>query len=32
MDLGTVTGMSWSEVTISWDDGQNSSIQYNDMA
>jgi hypothetical protein len=32
MDLGTVTGTSWSEVTISWDDGHKSSTQHNDMA
>jgi hypothetical protein len=31
-DLGTVTGTTWSEVTISWDDGHTSSIQHNDMA
>jgi hypothetical protein len=31
MDLGTVTGTSWSEVTISWDDGHTASIQHNDM-
>jgi hypothetical protein len=32
MDLGTVTGTSWSEVTISWDDGESSSVSHNDMA
>jgi hypothetical protein len=32
MDLGTVTGTSWSEVTISWDDGEASSASHNDMA
>ena len=31
-DLGTVTGTTWSEVTIDWDDGHTSSIQHNDMA
>ena len=31
-DLGTVTGTSWSEVTISWDDGEVSSVPHNDMA
>jgi hypothetical protein len=31
-DLGTVIATSWSEVTISWDDGRSSSIQHNDMA
>jgi hypothetical protein len=30
-DLGTVIGTSWSEVTISWDDGEASSISHNDM-
>jgi hypothetical protein len=32
MDLGTVAGTSWSEVTISWDDGEASSVSHNDMA
>jgi hypothetical protein len=32
MDLGTVTGTSWSEVIISWDDGEASSVSHNDMA
>jgi hypothetical protein len=31
MDLGTVAGTSWSEVTISWDDGEASSVSHNDM-
>ena len=31
-DLGTVIGTSWSEVTISWDDGEVSSVSHNDMA
>jgi hypothetical protein len=31
-DLGTVIGTSWSEVTISWDDGETSSVSHNDMA
>jgi hypothetical protein len=31
-DLGTVVGTSWSEVTISWDDGETSSVSHNDMA
>jgi hypothetical protein len=31
MDLGTVTGTSWSEVTISWDDGEASSVSHNDI-
>jgi hypothetical protein len=31
-DLGTVIGTSWSEVTISWDDGEASSVSHNDMA
>jgi hypothetical protein len=30
-DLGTVVGVSWSGVTIDWDDGHTSSIQHNDM-
>jgi hypothetical protein len=32
MDLGTVTGTSWSGVTIDWDDGEASSASHNDMA
>jgi hypothetical protein len=32
MDLGTVTGTSWSGVTIDWDDGEASSVSHNDMA
>jgi hypothetical protein len=31
-DLGTVVGTSWSEITISWDDGEASSVSHNDMA
>jgi len=31
-DLGTVTGTSWSEVTIAWDDGDSNSVSHNDMA
>ena len=31
-DLGTVVRISWSEVTIDWDDGHTSTIQHNDMA
>jgi hypothetical protein len=31
-DLGTVVRTTWSEVTISWDDGHTTSIQHNDMA
>ena len=31
-DLGTVVGVSWSGVTIDWDDGHTTSIQHNDMA
>ncbi len=31
-DLGTVTGTTWSEVTICWDDGHTSFIRHNDMA
>ena len=31
-DLGTVIGTSWSEVTISWDDVEASSVSHNDMA
>jgi hypothetical protein len=30
-DLGTVTGTSWSEVSIAWDDGEASSVSHNDM-
>jgi hypothetical protein len=32
IDQGTVIGTSWSEVTISWDDGEASSVSHNDMA
>ncbi len=31
-DLGTVTGTTWSEVTIAWDDDHTSFIRHNDMA
>jgi hypothetical protein len=31
-DLGTITGTSWSEVIIVWDDGDSSSMSHNDMA
>jgi hypothetical protein len=31
-DQGTVIGTSWSEVTISWDDGEANSVSHNDMA
>jgi hypothetical protein len=31
-DLGTVVGTSWSEVTITWDDGESNSVIHNDMA
>jgi hypothetical protein len=31
-DLGTVTGTSWSEVSIAWDDGESGSVSHNDMA
>ena len=31
-DLGTVTGTTWSGVTIDWDDGHSTSIAHNDMA
>jgi hypothetical protein len=31
-DLGTVIGISWSGVTIHWDDGYTTSILHNDMA
>jgi hypothetical protein len=30
-DLGTVTGISWSEVIVVWDDGDSSSMNHNDM-
>jgi hypothetical protein len=29
---GTVIATSWSEVTISWDDGETNSVSHNDMA
>jgi hypothetical protein len=28
---GTITGSSWSGVTIDWDDGDSNSISHNDM-
>jgi hypothetical protein len=31
-DQGTVIATSWSEVTISWDDGETNSVSHNDMA
>jgi hypothetical protein len=31
-DLGKVIATSWSEVTISWDDGETNSVSHNDMA
>jgi hypothetical protein len=31
-DLGTIIATSWSEVTISWDDGETSLVSHNDMA
>ena len=31
-DLGTVIRTSWSEVIITWDDGEASSVSHNDMA
>jgi len=30
-DLGSVVATTWSEVTISWDDGKTSSVSHNDM-
>jgi hypothetical protein len=30
-DLGTVTATSWSEVTISWDDGEAITVSHNDI-
>jgi hypothetical protein len=30
-DLGTVSGTSWSGVTIKWDDGETNSVSHNDM-
>jgi hypothetical protein len=30
-DLGTVVETTWSGVTISWDNGQATSIRHNDM-
>jgi hypothetical protein len=29
---GTVSGTSWSGVTIEWDDGDKTSVGHNDMA
>jgi hypothetical protein len=31
-DQGTIIATTWSEVTISWDDGKASSVSHNDMA
>jgi hypothetical protein len=31
-DVGKVVATSWSEVTISWDDGESNSFSHNDMA
>jgi hypothetical protein len=31
-DLGTVVATSWSEVSITWDDGEAGSVSHNDMA
>jgi hypothetical protein len=31
-DLGTVVGTAWTGVTIDWDEGEASSVSYNDMA
>jgi hypothetical protein len=30
-DLGTIVGVTWSGVTIKWDDGHTVSVQHNDM-
>ena len=30
-DVGTVIATTWSDVTVSWDNGQTASIQHNDM-
>jgi hypothetical protein len=31
-DFGTVIAASWSEVTITWDDGETNPVRHNDMA
>ena len=31
-DLGTDIRTSWSEVVVTWDDGEASSVSHNDMA
>jgi hypothetical protein len=31
-DIGKVIATTWSDLTISWDNGQTASIQHNDMA
>jgi len=31
-DLGTIVGVTWSGVTIEWDDGHTVSVRHNDMA
>jgi hypothetical protein len=30
-DVGTAIATAWSDVTISWDNGQTASVQHNDM-
>ncbi|MFL6505810.1 MAG: hypothetical protein ACJ8KC_10405 [Candidatus Udaeobacter sp.] len=30
-DVGTVIATTWSDVTVSWENGQTASIQHNDM-
>jgi hypothetical protein len=30
-DHGTVIAISWSEVTIAWDDGDTNTVRHNDM-
>jgi hypothetical protein len=32
MNQGTVRAISWSDVTIEWDDGDETSAGHNDMA
>jgi hypothetical protein len=31
-DLGTIVGVTWSGVTIKWDDGHTVSVRHNDMS
>ena len=32
IDAGTIIGVAWSGVTITWNDGDSSSVRHNDMS